>query len=114
LVPGVNHDPDHRNREQAEWADLDMLEFGGAEGRDGRVDLRPRRTRSFEEGTEELVRDIGGGRAGDGPVRRHLRNTTQERAVRRRRREAIVLNEGDHPLGQDDIIQRSMPFMAGR
>ena len=32
----------------------------------------------------------------------------RERAVRRRRREAIVLNEGDRPLTQDDIIQRPM------
>lgn len=35
------------------------------------------------------------------------RNESQaEQAVRRRRREAIVLNEGDHPLTQQDIIQR--------
>ncbi|KAF2403716.1 hypothetical protein EJ06DRAFT_527320 [Trichodelitschia bisporula] len=30
----------------------------------------------------------------------------EEQALRRRRREAIVLNEGDRPLSQDDIIQR--------
>ncbi|KAF1814095.1 hypothetical protein P152DRAFT_472860 [Eremomyces bilateralis CBS 781.70] len=30
----------------------------------------------------------------------------EELALRRRRREAMVLNEGDHPVRQDDIIQR--------
>lgn len=51
----------------------------------------------------------------DGPVRRPMRNTSErERANRRRRREAIVLNEGDHPLGQGDIYQRGFPFMGGR
>jgi hypothetical protein len=31
----------------------------------------------------------------------------EEQALRRRRREAVVVNEGDHPLTQQDIIQRS-------
>jgi hypothetical protein len=30
----------------------------------------------------------------------------EEQATRRRRREAIVLNEGDRPVTQEDIIQR--------
>lgn len=30
----------------------------------------------------------------------------EEQALRRRRREAMVLNEGDRPVSQDDIIQR--------
>ena len=32
--------------------------------------------------------------------------STEEQALRRRRREAMVLNEGDRPVSQDDIIQR--------
>lgn len=31
-------------------------------------------------------------------------NTTEEQALRRRRREAMVFSEGDHPLGQNNII----------
>lgn len=31
--------------------------------------------------------------------------TAEEQAVRRRRREAMVLSDGGHPLRQDDIIQ---------
>jgi hypothetical protein len=32
--------------------------------------------------------------------------SVEEQALRRRRREAVVVNEGDHPLTQQDIIQR--------
>jgi hypothetical protein len=32
-------------------------------------------------------------------------DTTEEQALRRRRREAMVLNEGDRPVSQEDIIQ---------
>lgn len=38
--------------------------------------------------------------------RRHRESNAAEQALRRRRREAMVLSEGGHPLGRDDIIQR--------
>jgi hypothetical protein len=41
------------------------------------------------------------------PRPREREESHEEQALRRRRREAIVLNEGDRPLSQDDIIQRS-------
>jgi hypothetical protein len=37
---------------------------------------------------------------------RQLEESPEEMALRRRRREAMVLNEGDRPVSQDDIIQR--------
>lgn len=43
---------------------------------------------------------------GPRPRRRVNDGSPQEQARRRRRREAMVLNEGDHPLGQQDIFQR--------
>jgi hypothetical protein len=43
------------------------------------------------------------------PRPREREESHEEQALRRRRREAIVLNEGDRPLSQDDIIQRSGP-----
>jgi len=39
-------------------------------------------------------------------VPRPRRGNETERAMRRRRREAIVLNDSDRPVTQDDIIQR--------
>lgn len=41
-----------------------------------------------------------------GPRARTREESPEEMALRRRRREAMVLNEGDHPVRQDDIIQR--------
>lgn len=38
--------------------------------------------------------------------RRPQEGSLEEQALRRRRREAMVLSEGGHPLGRDDIIQR--------
>lgn len=38
--------------------------------------------------------------------RRHRESNAAEQALRRRRREAMVLSEGGRPLGRDDIIQR--------
>lgn len=38
--------------------------------------------------------------------RRHREGNAEEQALRRRRREAMVLSEGGRPLGRDDIIQR--------
>lgn len=45
--------------------------------------------------------------AGSRPVssRRVREGTAEEQAVRRRRREAMVLSDGGRPLGNDDIIQ---------
>jgi len=37
---------------------------------------------------------------------RQREESPEEQALRRRRREAIVLNEGNRPVTQDDIIQR--------
>lgn len=42
----------------------------------------------------------------DSPSRRHRESSAAERALRRRRREAMVLSEGGRPLGRGDIIQR--------
>lgn len=38
--------------------------------------------------------------------RRLQEGSAEDQALRRRRREAMVLSEGGHPLGRDDIIQR--------
>lgn len=38
--------------------------------------------------------------------RRPLEGSAEEQALRRRRREAMVLSEGGRPLGRDDIIQQ--------
>jgi hypothetical protein len=48
------------------------------------------------------------------PRPRERDESHEEQALRRRRREAIVLNEGDRPLSQDDIIQRSGSSTAVR
>lgn len=40
--------------------------------------------------------------------RRPLDGNTEEQALRRRRREAMVLSEGGRPLGREDIIQRPL------
>lgn len=42
-----------------------------------------------------------------GPLSRLHEESFEEQALRRRRREAVVVNEGDHPLTQQDIIQRN-------
>lgn len=51
----------------------------------------------------------GGDTAGSRPVssRRVREGTAEEQAVRRRRREAMVLSDGGRPLGRDDIIIQS-------
>ena len=38
--------------------------------------------------------------------RRFQEGSAEDQALRRRRREAMVLSEGGHPLGRGDIIQR--------
>lgn len=45
--------------------------------------------------------------AGSRPAsgRRVREGTAEEQAIRRRRREAMVLSDGGHPLGNEDIIQ---------
>jgi hypothetical protein len=40
------------------------------------------------------------------PARRLQDGTPREQALRRRRREAMVLSDGGRPIGSDDIIQR--------
>lgn len=40
--------------------------------------------------------------------RRPQDGNAEEQALRRRRREAMVLSEGGRPLGRDDIIQRPL------
>lgn len=47
--------------------------------------------------------DIAGSSRYSGP--RVREGTVEEQAVRRRRREAMVLSDGEHPLGNEDIIQ---------
>jgi hypothetical protein len=39
--------------------------------------------------------------------RRRRDQNSEEDVIRRRHREAMVLNDGTRPLGRDDIIQRS-------
>ncbi|KAL4888705.1 hypothetical protein BDV59DRAFT_205948 [Aspergillus ambiguus] len=46
--------------------------------------------------------DTAGSRQAPG---RRFRGTAEEQAVRRRRREAMVLSDGGRPIGSDDIIQ---------
>lgn len=41
-----------------------------------------------------------------GRSRRHQGRSPEEQALRRRRREAMVLSEGGRPIGREDIIQR--------
>ncbi|KAJ5082000.1 hypothetical protein N7532_011043 [Penicillium argentinense] len=47
----------------------------------------------------------------ESPSRRHQAGNAEEQALRRRRREAMVLSEGGRPFGRGDIIQR--PFQPG-
>lgn len=42
------------------------------------------------------------------PSRRLQAGTTEDQALRRRRREAMVLSEGGRPLGRENIIQRPL------
>lgn len=50
--------------------------------------------------------DEAGGSFGRTPSRRLQEGSTEEQALRRRRREAMVLSDGGRPIGNDDIIQR--------
>lgn len=60
---------------------------------------------SWLAGLENLDPDRYGDLQNAAPSR--LREDSfEEQALRRRRREAVVVNEGDHPLTQQDIIQR--------
>lgn len=43
---------------------------------------------------------------GEGPTRVALNGDLEERDLRRRRREAMVINEGDRPISQDDVWMR--------
>ncbi|CAG7935690.1 unnamed protein product [Penicillium nalgiovense] len=47
-----------------------------------------------------------GGSFGRTPSRRLQEGSPEEQALRRRRREAMVLSDGGRPIGNDDIIQR--------
>lgn len=40
------------------------------------------------------------------PLPRRSRNSTEERDLRRRRREAIIVNEGDRPISHEDVWMR--------
>lgn len=46
-----------------------------------------------------------GNATGLGRTARSQREGVDEQQLRRRRREAVVVNEGDRPISQDDIIQ---------
>ncbi|KAJ5782220.1 hypothetical protein N7457_003994 [Penicillium paradoxum] len=50
--------------------------------------------------------DEAGGSFGRAPSRRLQEGSAEEQALRRRRREAMVLSDGGQPIGNDDIIQR--------
>ncbi|KAJ5457103.1 hypothetical protein N7530_012377 [Penicillium desertorum] len=50
--------------------------------------------------------DEAGGSFGRTRSRRLQEGSPEEQALRRRRREAMVLNDGGRPIGNDDIIQR--------
>ncbi|KAJ6184997.1 hypothetical protein N7519_006298 [Penicillium mononematosum] len=50
--------------------------------------------------------DEAGGSFGRTPSRRLQEGSPEEQALRRRRREAMVLSDGGRPIGNDDIIQR--------
>ncbi|KAI9806802.1 MAG: hypothetical protein M1833_002458 [Piccolia ochrophora] len=65
-----------------------------------------------DEDGDELMVD-GEETAGFATARRPREESTEERMVRRRRREAMVLSDGAQPLGRDDIIQRDLPRDEG-
>ncbi|KAJ5558163.1 hypothetical protein N7535_008379 [Penicillium sp. DV-2018c] len=46
------------------------------------------------------------GSLGQTPSQRHQEGSAEEQALRRRRREAMVLSDGRRPIGNDDIFQR--------
>ncbi|KZN88800.1 hypothetical protein EN45_073860 [Penicillium chrysogenum] len=50
--------------------------------------------------------DDAGGSFGRTPSRRLQEGSPEEQALRRRRREAMVLSDSGRPIGNDDIIQR--------
>lgn len=55
-----------------------------------------------DEGLRQPLRDVTAG----GFTRSRFREESpEELALRRRRREVMVLNEGDRPVGEEDIIQ---------
>jgi hypothetical protein len=60
--------------------------------------------REFDQGPRTFRLPTGGRTVGP-TTRLWSFGSEADRDVRRRRREAFVLNEGDHPLTQDDIIQ---------
>jgi hypothetical protein len=63
----------------------------------------------YEDGYEDGERVVVVSADGDivpSVVPRPRRGNEREWAARRRRREAIVLNDSDRPVTQDDIIQR--------
>lgn len=58
------------------------------------------------EGDSDVWMADGDDTAGSGPASgRRFRGTAEEQAVRRRRREAMVLTDGGRPFARDDIIQ---------
>lgn len=62
--------------------------------------LRSSRPRRLQEGLSD-------GEADDrGPEMRGLEDSVEERDLRRRRREAMVLHEGDRPVSQEDVWMR--------
>jgi len=64
---------------------------------------RPLRS-SREQGRRDLMWRDTGDRGGH--ERRGLDDSAEERDLRRRRREAMVINEGDRPLSQEDVWMR--------
>jgi len=74
----------------------------------------------LEEAKDVRMRN-GEGTAGEGTAeedfenmfiegRRRRDQSSEEEHIRRRHREAMVLNDGTRPLGRDDIIQRERSF----
>lgn len=62
-----------------------------------------------DDGDSDVWMEDGDDTAGSYPQsasRRFQEGSAEEQALRRRRREAMVLSEGGRPLGNDDIIQR--------
>jgi hypothetical protein len=64
----------------------------------------PQRSPGRDHPDFEPVHRHGNG-VGFGRTARTHRESAQEQQLRRRRREAVVINEGDRPISQDDIIQ---------
>jgi hypothetical protein len=62
--------------------------------------LRSSRSRRLQEGMRDAEGDDRG------PEMRGLEDSIEERDLRRRRREAMVLHEGDRPVSQEDVWMR--------